>query len=619
MATIPERIETATAALEAATASFSTGVATVTTKAAEASASATTATEKAAEAGVSAGSAAAALAAAQNVILNQYKGGVAGGAVPNTIAGGGAGDYYDITGGGISQGYTWTTGDKARWNGTSGSWTRIPAGLMDEARALKGDFTRAVRDSFYFDGVTSGQRIWWALGAAGNVQGGPKSLGGFLQFPSSQVNQNRGLWALSDSSVGGGTSGKTLVMHSYGANLYLRFYDGGVGSYKQVRYVNAVALLQGLGVAMALTHDGSAVAPTLYLAGVVFAGTESSTGSPGGWNSVLSTGYLVQGCAMSADITHPSRQSPMWLVNAVLTASEVQDWAQTGRLPAWCELGTGSAIARYASDFSASADSWSPNLVSIAGNIDGIGGRDDNLRATLSGGSSSIHQISRSLVTTLGRAYLYTVDVYIPSTNANPFGVELRANGGGTTLASTTTKDTWVTLSGTFIENSDSQIRLRVSGTVNSDGDIFYTRNAKVYELGLVFRPIVQPIPVVADAGANKIAGVATSGVTLLTERRDWVIQGKTSTNGNQQLLGASVFFDNTKHMLDTVEDNGTGTGTVGVGSASGGAQYVAAAARAAGRNRRTLVTPILASNNIWVSATTTDELTHTIRGHITD
>jgi hypothetical protein len=140
-----------------------------------------------------------------------------------------------------------------------------------------------------------------------------------------------------------------------------------------------------------------------------------------------------------------------------------------------------------------------------------------------------------------------------------------------------------------------------------------------VIPLGPIFRAIIQPILVVADGGPNKIAGILL-GARPITSSRNWVIQGSTSTNGNERLFGTiALFLDATKVAFDTIEVNGTGTPTVGVGSSSGAADYVAAAAVASGRVRRTLVTPFPANVAIWVSSTDTSVRQHTIQGHMVD
>lgn len=89
------------------------------------------------QAGLAAGSASAASAsatAAINAIVNQFKGGIAGASVPATSTT--AGDYYQIISVGTSQSKTWAIGDRAIYNGTSGSWTQQPAAYLATPSSL---------------------------------------------------------------------------------------------------------------------------------------------------------------------------------------------------------------------------------------------------------------------------------------------------------------------------------------------------------------------------------------------------------------------------------------------------------------------------------------------------
>lgn len=77
----------------------------------------------AAAASASAAAAAASAIAAANAVVGNYLGGVAGASVPATATA--AGDYYRVTSAGTSQGKTWSIGDFAIYEGTSGNWTQI--------------------------------------------------------------------------------------------------------------------------------------------------------------------------------------------------------------------------------------------------------------------------------------------------------------------------------------------------------------------------------------------------------------------------------------------------------------------------------------------------------------
>lgn len=77
----------------------------------------------AAAASASAAAAAASAVAAANAVVGNFLGGVAGASVPATATA--AGDYYRVTSAGTSQGKTWSIGDFAIYEGTSGNWTQI--------------------------------------------------------------------------------------------------------------------------------------------------------------------------------------------------------------------------------------------------------------------------------------------------------------------------------------------------------------------------------------------------------------------------------------------------------------------------------------------------------------
>lgn len=125
--------------------------------AANAAAQVVLASEQATAAEASADAAAISATAAANAIAAQFKGGIAGASVPVTSTS--AGDYYRITAAGSAQSKTWSVGDLAVYNGTSGSWTQM-AGI----RANPG--VGAPRPMLYFDGLTSGTLVTVANQAA---------------------------------------------------------------------------------------------------------------------------------------------------------------------------------------------------------------------------------------------------------------------------------------------------------------------------------------------------------------------------------------------------------------------------------------------------------------------
>jgi hypothetical protein len=119
---------------------------------AAAAASAATAAAQAAIATTQANNASACLTAIQNAAGN-FLGLVAGNAVPNTASTPTAGKYYIISSAGTSQSITWSFGDWAIYNGTSGSWSRLPAGVMDATSVAQIVNPRAARQAVVFDGT----------------------------------------------------------------------------------------------------------------------------------------------------------------------------------------------------------------------------------------------------------------------------------------------------------------------------------------------------------------------------------------------------------------------------------------------------------------------------------
>ena len=106
-----------------------------------------------------------------------------------------------------------------------------------------------------------------------------------------------------------------------------------------------------------------------------------------------------------------------------------------------------------------------------------------------------------------------------------------------------------------------------------------------------------------------------TSGVAWsLPSSQQIVIEASTSTNGNQQLGGASLIDANKQWRIQSWTVNcSTGTPTVSLGNVSAGAQYVSALVLAAGNNDITLLARFPSTANLWASSTTTATLIHRI------
>jgi len=212
------------------------------------------------------------------------------------------------------------------------------------------------------------------------------------------------------------------------------------------------------------------------------------------------------------------------LFNKELSAAEVKEVYSNGSLGFAESTGT---IA-YASDFSAGLDGFSSGVNGTTdGNIDSIGGEDNNLRFTCDSTSGSHY--ARRTVLTVGKSYKVEFDFYIPSSNSNIDGLWLLHGSSATGFAdSSPAKDTWLTGSASFTAGN-SQLRWYGTdgGTTSfqdtGGDDVFYIRNVRVTQIGSVLdvraENYNQSAGKLLDVSGNDFVGTQSGGVELLTPR----------------------------------------------------------------------------------------------------
>src|SRR4051812_47251 len=86
---------------------------------------------------------------------------------------------------------------------------------------------------------------------------------------------------------------------------------------------------------------------------------------------------------------------------------------QKGFLP-----GSAIADALYVSDFSRGEDDWTGQFCGPVGNIDGIGGLNDNLSATPNGNLTALHFVDLSPGLVDGQQYRVRCKIYVPSAHS---------------------------------------------------------------------------------------------------------------------------------------------------------------------------------------------------------
>jgi len=503
--------------------------------------------------------------------------------------------------------------------------------------------TRGTRDYLFFDGQTANGRPYWTLGTPGTgIGAGNNTIRWLGVVPEFNAAANFGLWLLCSSNATYSSTSAwaySARINSSGT-LIIAICDPTGANYRQLALTGFRALYSGRWTALHVTWNGTS-APLVYINSVLQTMTETTGGTPPAWTQAVDDAFFSLGIFAAADLFY-GRVIPCAPINGVLTQADITCEVQTGKLPPWAELGTGSMVASYTPAWGTDADSFTGVRGTIAGNIDAISdgtiSKNDCLFYYADATASTSHYARRAPIASklvYGQRYRCSGWVYIPTGQTHVNGVLICNNMAGNDSVryggvAVSTTGAWTAFSyemtafgnGGFVWIAYATVNgsPTLTGANSSTDDRFYLYGMTFTPIGPLFRPIVQPVLVVADTGANKIAGVLVAGVSPVTDRRDWIIQWNTTTSGNQQLCGASVFVDYTKILLDDWCVNNAGTSkTISLGSASAGTQYLNGGTAAAGRNKVTLVTPLAASAALWCNSNGTDALQHTVRGHLVD
>jgi len=144
-------------------------------------------------------------------------------------------------------------------------------------------------------------------------------------------------------------------------------------------------------------------------------------------------------------------------------------------------------VDTYTSDFSSGTDSFSEHSTTNAGNIDGVSdgttSKDDVLRVTMTGGSTS-HQIRRANIFDGANTYDISFEYYIPSANTKLDQIVFRTNVGGDGDTAFSNVGTWSTGSISDFTPSGTQVRFNATDggafIFDADGDVFYLKNIVV-------------------------------------------------------------------------------------------------------------------------------------------
>lgn len=246
---------------------------------------------------------------------------------------------------------------------------------------------------------------------------------------------------------------------------------------------NAPTLVDGTiyELACVVTRETALVAGSVsfYINGVLFETLVINAGTPPVLNFAASLEILG-----AAAVRYAGTCESVALYNRALSTADVLDLYINGVATAdqW-----GSQTPVYTSDFSAGLDSCTATNGTLNGNIDTIGGLDNWLRLTLSGGSVP-HRINRETVgMTIGKKYRVSFKYYIPSANAALDGIRLFSGDAGAIITDIqSVVDTATSVSAEFTATAAGFRFYCYDGSVasvNGDGDVVYVKD-------IVFTPI---------------------------------------------------------------------------------------------------------------------------------
>ena len=493
-----------------------------------------------------------------------------------------AGDYYDVTTAGTanlgSGAITYTVGDVVKYNGATWfkidsvanildgistvdpakSLLQIPnvgtaanevsvngmlgdlafqssAGVVVDDLTVDGHFTGAVGKpmpvngpSMRFDG--SNDYVDFAVSttdSAFTYNNGtddlPYSISGWIKVNSDATQLN----VLTKWSGSTATSewlfrlhdDKTLQLWLRGGTPYFYVSSADALTSYEGQWIHVSASYAGAGPNSATSFANAASAITLYINGKSIATTTTASGAYAGMvGSTQNVWIGRQGSVFSEGEIRDVK-----LFNKELSAAEVKEVYSNGQLPESFAESTGTIA--YASDFSAGLDGFSSGVNGTTdGNIDSIGGEDNNLRFTCDSTSGSHY--ARRTVLTVGKSYKVEFDFYIPSSNSNIDGLWLLHGSSATGFAdSSPAKDTWLTGSASFTAGN-SQLRWYGTdgGTTSfqdtGGDDVFYIRNVRVTQIGSVLDARAEQFDTstgkLYDLSGNDFVGTQSGGVSLL-------------------------------------------------------------------------------------------------------
>jgi len=475
-------------------------------------------------------------------------------------------------------------------------------GIGSAIRAAASDYAAVA-----FDGATASTRITSTL-TGQNIGTGDFSVWARFRVPASVNAVNRGLVALtSNATATAQAESAHLFLAANAGELALRLYGATTSDIRQATINGFLAAYTGQVVDVVVTRTGTTV--KIYINGTDTAYIETTSGTPPAWSAAVTSTFCNVGMAVGASL-FTGRIYRSVVFNRALSASDVTELITVGVNPAdqW-----GSQTAAYTSDFSVGVDGWSAANGTAAGNIDGIGGQDNNLRYTIGSGSNTADGLSRSSTVIPSKRYRFNFAYYIPSGQTQI--TTLRAFVGlAQVVGGLIVTNAWTDVSAEGVATGDAFLRVNqnFSGTGNGT-DVFYIRAVTATRIGAIVDLdfTVGAGYQATDRSTNALHGTLVNGVEFTQPKRMAVVYATTSTATNQQVFGTLAIPTNA--IIEDIIVNSTGTATVTIRDAVAGNIIVNAASVVAGRQKLTIAQPFSSGGQLWVQSSTAATLQFTI------
>ncbi len=219
-----------------------------------------------------------------------------------------------------------------------------------------------------------------------------------------------------------------------------------------------------------------------------------------------------------------------------------------------------TASNSYTSDFSAGEDGWTGSNGTAAGNIDGIGALNDNLRFTIDGANTAHYLRLGTPAFTVGKTVRVRFDYYIPPGQSNIDQIRFRLGVYGdieTTLDAWTAVDWYVIASATQFRVYAYDGGQEIFQDAGSD-DVFYIRNV-----------IIDAVTFTSWTDTADGLAPGTDGAGALTNKAAWDgSQAAAST-----LTQSGILWPGGTHTFVITTTRSAGSLTPKCGSTSGTAR----------------------------------------------